>query len=270
MHASDNIGLTDFLVLVFKFLKRNILILGLATIVGFTIGSIYTYNKPSYFYSEMVGFSNVIEKTPLLEILAPLTTLVDEKNYAELSTKLEITEEKASKIRVLTFADSKHTKTSHAPEITDKKLGKLIVVSTEIYDKEALEILELGISNYLNSNPYVKSSEIAELKKTENLISETSKNLHLIDSLGSSSKGEKLSIFIQEINPMDYQEAYLEMENLKISAKTLKAFTVVSGFYKLAKPANPSLLIKIAATLAFLAVGMIIVFLKELAQLAKD
>ena len=270
MNASDNIGLTDFLVLVYIFFKRNIIILGLATIIGFAIGTIYTLKKPDYYYSEMVGFSNIIKETSLLEILSPLTTLVGEKNYTELSIRLEIPLEKASQIRSLTFANSKHTKTSHAPKATDEKLGELIVVTTEVYDKEALETIEQGILNYLNSNAYIKSSKNLELQKTENLITETSKNIHLIDSLNTHSQDNNSNIYIQEINPIDYQEAYLEVENLKISAQTLKAFTVISGFYKLDKPANRSLLIKTAITLAFLTLGMVIVFLKELARLAKD
>ena len=271
MNASDNIGLTDFLVLVYKFIKRNFIIVTSFTVIGLATGGFYSNQKQDYYASEMIGFSNVIESTTLLEILSPLTTLTDEKNYDALSSKLGISVAEASQIRILQFANSKHTKTSHSPSVTDKKLGQLIVVSTEIYDQEVLIQLENGIIKYLNDNAYVKSSESLKLQKTRNLIYEISRNISLIDSLNHQPQQNSSTIYFQkEINPFDYKEALLEVENLKVEEQSLQTFTVISSFFNVNKPSNPSLLIVIISTLTFLGLGLMVVFVKELTQLAKE
>jgi len=271
MNPSDNIGLTDFLVIVFKFCKRNFIIVTSITLIGLAIGIFYSSQKQEYYLSEMIGFSNIVDNTALLEILTPLSTLTDEGNYDELSSKLGISTEEASQIRVLKFANSKHTKTSHSPSVTDKKLGKLIAVSIETYDRAILPKLENGISKYLNDNPYIKTLEKLELQKTENLINEISSNIALIDSLNKQPNKSNSTVSIQhEINPFNYKEALLEVETLKVDIQTLRVFTVVSSFYKVQKTSNKSILITIAATLAFFVMGLMIVFIQELAQLARE
>jgi len=271
MNPSDNIGLTDFLVLAYKFFKRNLIIFISFTLIGLTIGIVYNLQKQDYYSSEMIGFSNIIEKTALIEILNPLTTLTDEKNYEELSTKLGLSVEEASQIRFLSFTNSRHTKTSHSPSSTDIKLGNLIVVNTEVYDKKIFPKLESGVIKYLNDNSFIKQSEKLELQKTSNLISEISSNIAVIDSINSQPSKNNSAISIQhEINPFNYKEALLELENLKVDAQTLRAFTVVSSFYTIKNPSNEPLLSTIAATLAFFVIGLMFVFVKELAQLAKD
>ena len=271
MNPSDNIGLTDFLVIVFKFCKRNFIIVTSITLIGLAIGIFYSSQKQEYYLSEMIGFSNIVDNTALLEILTPLSTLTAEENYDELSSKLGISTEEASQIRLLKFANSKHTKTSHAPSVTDKKLGRLIAVSIETYDRTILPKLENGISKFLNDNAYVKSSEILELQKTRNLIFEISKNIALFDSLNNQSYDINSNVFIQkEINPLNYKEALLDVENLKIKVQILQPFTIISNFYKVNKPANRSRLITIAITLAFFGLSLMIVFLKELNQLARE
>lgn len=270
MNPSDTIGLTEFLVLVYNFIKRNFIILSIFTLIGFVVGMSYTYKKPNYYTSELVGFSNVIEKTTLLEILTPLTTLTAEKNYDALSTKLGITKEDAAQIRNLEFTNSKHTKTSHAPTATDKKLGELILTRVEIYDQNSLANIENGISNYISQNNYVKSLENLEKQKNKNLITEISNNLALIDSINHSINQPKNTLSILPgVNPFNYKEALLELEELKMAAQTTASFTIVSRFYTVKNPSNKNMLIIIAATVAFFVMGLIIVFIKELAMLSK-
>ena len=273
MNPSDNIGLTDFLVLVYKFFKRNFLIISSVTIIGLVIGLVYTNQKQNYYSSEMIGFSHVIENTTLLEVLAPLTTLSKENNYEELSSILGISISEASQIRLLNFANSRHTVTSHAPSVTDKSLGKLIVVYTEVYDQKVLSKLEEGINTFLASNEYLSKTLNSDLTKSQNLIDKISKNILFTDSLNrkglQNSSNSKISIQ-GKTNPVNYNEALIQVENLKIRSQVLQPFTTVSSFYKVKQRSNKPILIIITATIAFFSLSLLIVFVKELAQLAKD
>ncbi len=272
MNPSDNIGLTDFLVLVYRFLIRNLLIIGLTTLLGVAIGFSYSFQKKSYFYSELIGFSNILEKTTLMELLSPLSSLVKEKNYTEIATKLGITQSEAMLIRSLEFQESRHLKTSNAPKLTDTKLGELVLVKVEVYDQEIYPKLSAGLSFYLKNNPYIANLVVLEINKTKALINRGSNYLTTLDSLSLNKeqayKNEKITIS-NKPSPVDYNEAALEIEDLKISEKTLQAFTVVSEFYHARKPANKTLIIITAITMAFFFLSLLVVFVRELASLAK-
>lgn len=272
MNQSDNVGLTDFLVIVYAFLKRNLLILFSFIFIGLGIGITYSYLKPNYYSSELIGYSGVVSKTTLLEILNPLTSLVNEKNYEEVSRKLNISMDEAKSIRSLEFVQSKHTKTSNTPA-TDQKLGELILIKTEIYNQQILSNLEIGISNYISSNPHVSKTLNLELRKVNTLIKEVSDNINTLDSLNYSSNsnqyGSALTIKGQ-INPVNYNEALIFIQDLKNTVEALEPFTVVSSFYTLNKPANKSLIIVSGITVAFLILGFLVVFVKELAVLSSE
>jgi hypothetical protein len=270
MDSSDNIGLTEFLVLVYQFLKRNLLIIAITTVFGVALGFLYTSQKSKYYETELVGFSNVIDKTTLLEIANPLTALVEQKNFTELAIKLGITPEEASQIRALEFTESRHLVTSHAPKTTDQKLGELIIIKAAIYDQQIIKTLSSGIVYYLENNPLVSKTNQLMIRKNQTLITEMTRNIALIDSLNRSlltQNGTAVS-FQQSQNPISHGEALLMLEDLKITASTLAPFTIASPFYKASKPANKNLLIMAVITMTFFMLSLLIVFIKELAKLA--
>jgi hypothetical protein len=271
MNPSDDIGLTDFLVLIYKFLKRNILIIGLTTIVGFGISIIYAKQKPKYYSSELVGLSNLINKTILLELFNPITILIEEENYPEISNKLGITEKEAANIRSIEFRESRHLVTSHSPDVTDKKLGELILVKVMVYDKSTLPPLEKGITAYVENNSFITYTRKLELQKTNTLISEITQNLNVIDSINKvqiKSKTQSSISISGTINPVNYNETAELLGELRLYKKTLKPFTIVSGFYTAKSPSNKILMIIAAITFAFFSLSLIFVFIKELATLA--
>ncbi len=272
MNSSDNVGLTDFLIIVYAFLKRNFILLFAFLIVGAGIGTAYSYLKPNYYYSELIGYSNVVDKTTLLEILNPLTALVEEKNYDEISKMLGINVAEAKNIRLLEFAQSKHTKTSNTPA-TDQKLGALILVKTEVYDRVVLPKLETGILKFMSSNPYVSKTLKLELRKSNTLISEVTDNIRVLDSLNfdTNPNSYKSTLTIKgQLNPVNYNEALTFVQDLKNHVDLLEPFTVVSSFYNLNKPANKNLIVVTGITVSFLILGFLFVFVKELAVLSSQ
>lgn len=273
MNPSDDIGLTDFFVLVYRFFLKNILLISIMTVMGFGIGFFYAKQKPKYFSSELVGFSNLIKQTTLLELLSPISTLAEEKNYSEIAAKLRITEEEAAHIRSIEFAKSRHLTTSNSPELTDKKLGELILINVMVYDQTILPSLETGITSFIKDNPFVSEIEKLEFKKTNTLISDISRNLRVTDSirLSQTKTHSKSAISISEsFNPTSYNETAELLSELRLYKNTLQPFTIVSGFYTTKKLSNKTVMIVTAITLVFFTLSLIIVFIRELARLAKE
>ena len=215
MNPSDDIGLTDFIVLIYKFFKRNILLISIFTIIGLILGFTYNHFSRKYYASEMVGYSDLVEKSIVLEILAPLNKLAEEKNYDELSKKLNIPVNVTTSIRSIDFATSKHNKTSNNPNLTDKKLGELILTSITTYDKEYLPEIESGIINFINQNRYLQNTQKIEAKKTKQLIIQISDKIESFDTAKTHPPKSTMVNISPAQNPSDFIDSYEHLEKLK-------------------------------------------------------
>ncbi len=271
MNPADNIGLTDFLVLVYRFFIRNFKILAASIILGLCIGGVYSYQKKTYYTSELIGFSPVINENTLLEILGPLKILSEEKNYTELSRLLNITEQEASDIRTLNFAESRHLKTSNAPNLTDKKLNNLVLVQLDTYNQGIYQPLAKGLQYYLNNNAFITSRLKLEKQKKQALIVAGKNYLQKLDSSQVFTQANTSKVTISnQTSPVDYNMAQTQLENLKIDYETLNSFTIVLDFFNAKKPSNQYIFITSAIFISFLMGGLLLSFLLELRQLARD
>lgn len=275
MHPSDNIGLTDFFVLVFKFCKRNLALIVIFTVIGLLLGYSYNYFSKKYYLSEMVGYSNLVEKNIVLEILAPLNKFAEEKNFTELSKSLNISEEAAAAIRSIEFATSKHNKTSNNPKLTDQKLGELILTTVTVYDQDKLPEIENGIVNFMESNSYLKEKAGIEKKKTTKLIQNITGKIESLDAIYNQSNQASKSSSSPTINvtssqsPTDFVESYEYLEGLKSKAENIHSFQIVSHFYYLSKPNNKRLLAISGLGVVFFISGLLLALLREIAVLSK-
>jgi hypothetical protein len=268
MKIDNTIGLTDFFVMVYVFIRKHFILLALSTVLGLGLGIGYATYKTKYYYSELSGYSIVTPKANLLEILSPLTSLTDEKNYLELSRLLEITEEQASSLRQLEFTSSRHVKTTTNPKVNDELFGEIILVKVETYNQAFLPQIEQGLKNYLGNNAYVQQQVKLKTMANQQIIHSFYDNLDQVDSLRTAPNQGAISITNLR-DPKHFAEAVEYVENLKAETQTLEAFTIVSSFYNLQKPANKNLLISAAATVVFMLLGLFLALFKEVAQLSK-
>ena len=271
MNPSDNIGLTDFLVLIYKFLKRHFVALIGFTLIGFSLGFIYTQTKPAYYYSELTGFSAIVEKSTILEIVSPLTLFAEEKNYTELGKALNITPEEAATIRTIEFTTSRHVKTTTNPDKNDELFGELIITQITVYSQELLPKIQTGIIHFLNTNTYLHATVQSTKQINKSVIEKAYRKFQLHDTLTINQNQQTEKIAINQIStfPFSYVEAMEYIEKLKEDNLSLQAFSVVNDFYLLKKPSNRNKLIITGLTVAFTLLGLIFVFIRELAALAK-
>lgn len=271
MKIDDTIGLTDFFVLVYNFIKHHLKTILVFTTLGALIGGGYSYQKENYYYSELSGYSLVVPKANILEVFSPLTVFTDEKNYEELSKALNLSIEEATNLRVLEFAPSKHIKTSNNPKVTDDILGEIIIVKVETYDKKMLPKLESGLLYFLSTNTYLNQNLKAKKEANSRVVTHFYTELDQSDSLRYKNHGNNSGISIMNTpDPKHFVEALEYIESIKMDNNTLASFTVVSSFYNLKKPANKTLLITIAATLFFFILGLFFALTNELAKIASS
>lgn len=269
MNPSDDIGLTDFFVLIYKFFKRNIILISLFTVIGLVLGFTYNHFSPKYYSSEMVGYSDLVEKNIILEILSPLNKLAEEKNYNELAIMLNIPVDITTSIRSIDFATSKHNKTSNNPSLTDQKLGELILTSITTYNKDYLPEIESGIINFINQNSYLQNTQKIEAQKNKQLISKISDKIESFDTAQVHLQKSTMVNVSSAQNPSDFIDSYVHLEKLKSKNSNLKLFHIVSHFYNLSKPSNKSTLAFTGLGVVFFVSGLLIALFKEVIVLSK-
>lgn len=278
MSPTDTIGITEFMILVYKFCKRNFLLIIGFTILGGALGFTYNKLKPEYYNSEMLGYSELATKSTVLEVLAPLTLFAEEKNYDQLANTLGLSVEEASQIRSIEFLDSKHTKTSNNPSSSNRGIGNLILTSVMVYDQNILPKVETGLVNYIENNPYLLEKKQMELTSTQVLIQEITERLETLDSLNmismqalntSPQEASQLVNVTTEQSPVGFIESLKYVEYLRNRLTTLTGYTVVNSFYTVSKPSNKNIIILTGLTIAFLIVGVILSLIREVVRIAQ-
>lgn len=267
MHPNDTIGLTEFLVLVYSFLRKNLLLIAGLTILGFGMGYAYNSTAKPYYYSEMTGSSEVGSKAIILETLFPLSSLANEKNYTELSQLLSITEEEATTIRSIEFASSKQAKTNHTGKGAD--LGEMVLIKVTVYDQTHFNAIEKGITHYLSSNEFLANKMILELESAKRLSLQIENRIQLMDSIALESLNSNKAIGFATNNSSDIIESYKYLNFLKLKIENMEVFTVINGFYRLDKPANKKGMILSALTAAFFLLSILIAFSREIIRLSR-
>ncbi len=97
------VWLFNLLILFALFIKRNVILLSLATVVGVVIGAVSDFYQKSYYTSTMVVEPNFNTSTQLIEYIKLCSQLARSRDSVALSEILEISPSEASKIRSITI-----------------------------------------------------------------------------------------------------------------------------------------------------------------------
>jgi len=97
----EDISLGELLLEILRFLRRNILILSVALVIGALLGSILENNRASRYESDLVLCSDLVENDRLKEILGELSRAVIDRNYDYLSQLSGMNASELSKLKSL-------------------------------------------------------------------------------------------------------------------------------------------------------------------------
>ena len=192
-----------YFIVLLLFIRKNILILGVATILGIVLGYVLDLNKQPTYKSELSVKTNYGSASLLYKKMDMLNTLLNKGDFDKIAELLYLTPEKASKLvsfvvepieqekntkqmydRYMRVTDTTYTKEFAFEDfvqrvsITDLKHHKITIKT-----KEALDLnLSKGIEGLLETKYYLKlQKERVESHKEEMLL--YTKTFSQVDSI---------------------------------------------------------------------------------------
>ena len=232
-NRNDEIDLIEVFFNVFKFFKRNILILIVSTAVGAALGYSYKFISKEYYKSEMLMESYTISEELRTNYIKQFQNLLDDKNYETLSAKSGLKIEDLKMIKRISFETDGNK--------TDEDI---LFVNTQVWDTSVLPKLAEGIQSFMNSFPYVNDeialfkensqSFINDIEKYKENISSLISNVDVfvIDSVISTrnyyiNELSKNEFFHNEVIDLIKEKQKIEKElNYALPFRVIKDFTV--------------------------------------------
>ncbi|NJN43080.1 MAG: hypothetical protein HC811_13480 [Flammeovirgaceae bacterium] len=147
--SNDEIDLMELLVKSVLIVKRNLLQIVLFFVMGTVIGFAYAMLADKTYESKMLISSDILTESFAAKLSENIETLIDEKNYIEISKKLSIDPSEAkdfSKIEIESLKDKT------LPEEDD---NNYFLVKIEVENEALLSKLQMGIIHYLENNEFV-------------------------------------------------------------------------------------------------------------------
>lgn len=273
MEENNTVGLTDFFVIIYRFCQKHLAVILITTLLGTALGVVYTKLKPSYYKSELAGYSDVVSKEALLEIFSPLSHLIEEKNYAGFAKITGLTESESKEIKQISFITSRHIKTSNSPATSDLFMQKNLVCQVSVYNQEVYPKLEAGIKQFLNQNKYLKTTTQLEKDKLQSLLDDIIQKQNQISYKDSILTQVILSNQVDvQVNSSINNSSYIELITMKRKIQhqlnDFSLFHIVSPFYEVQKPSNKNTMIIVGLSAVFLIIGLGIAFIREISSLA--
>lgn len=203
------VGLFNILILFALFVKRNIILLSLAAVVGLFIGFVSDYYQKSYFTSTMVVEPNFNTSTQLIEYIKLCSQLTRSRDSVALSQILEISSSDASKIRDISIEAKNNNNTrlklfndfvEEADSTTLKNVTyqefeenltmsdyEHFIIVMDAKDKSVFKKVEKKIIN-IPLSPFTISIKETELQNLTLQANNLEKSIEKIDSLRADYK----------------------------------------------------------------------------------
>jgi subunit length determinant Wzz-like protein len=172
---NDEIDLIEVFFNIYKFFKKNILILITSVIIGTALGYSYTFFAKEYYKSEMLTESYTISEELRINYIKQFQSLLDDKNYEILKSKTGLEVGDLKKIKEISFETDGNNKDEN-----------ILFIRSMVWDTTVLPKLAEGIQSYMNSFPYVKDEIELFNEKNESLINDI--NVFIIDSINPSER----------------------------------------------------------------------------------
>ncbi len=225
------------LILLALFIKRNIIILTIATIVGFGLGFVSDIFQKNYYTSIMVVEPNFNTATQLIENIKLYSQLTRSNDSSALAEIFDISKSDAAKIlsinieaknnnniRLKLFDDFvKEADSATLKNITFENFEKNLVISDyeqfyivlDARDKSVFKKVEKNILN-LPLTPYVQSLKATELANLDLQAKSFERLLEKIDSLRQDYKKIMLEEDLKSNRPLGSGTTfYMGTENLR-------------------------------------------------------
>jgi len=218
---NDEIDLVEVFFSIFKFIKKNIVILVISGILGATIGFSSKFFTKEYFKSEMIIESYTISEELRINYINQFNNLLEDKSYEYLSENSSLSIEELMLIK----------KISAKPDgnIIDEEI---LFINIVVWDYSVLPKIAEGLQSYMNSFTYVKNEIELFKENSKSLIRDIEK--YVIDSINPSNRNyyvnnitKKDKFFHNEVLDLLREKIQLEKElNYALPFRIIQDFTI--------------------------------------------
>ncbi len=215
-------------------------------IIGALLGIGLAFIIPPYYKVRMSISSSYVSGFFLEQYIYNLQFAIDDKNYALLGQKLNLSEEKAEYVKSIqpyyfnTINEYNDTIYSES----------FYFITAHIYNKEFIGDFQEGLMDYLKNNPFVKSKSETKKDRYTKIIARIEEDIQAIDSLlvkinkniGASTSNQTL-ILGDPINPTELlsEKDRLYNQLLKYNGElaNIDDIKLIQSFDKIIKPFFP-------------------------------
>jgi small basic protein len=273
----DEIDLLELLAKIVITIKSNILSIIIAFVIGSILGLCYYQFVPKTYESQMLISSDILTESYSKALVEDINKLVKEKSFTTISTKLNISEQEASKLGKLGIKNG--LEKSDGIKEEDKNYLQINVQSS---DNTIWSNLQNGLINFLESNDYAKIRIDQKRKYYVQIIQRI--DIELVDlaelknniSSGKMSQSSKDNLILFDPTTVNTKILELNKEkiNLQNELETVNGVQLVEGFTVFEKPVSPKLSISLVAgaSVGLFFVALIIAFksLRKIVRLSEE
>lgn len=240
---ADEIDLTDLLVKVALFFKKNRVTFITFFFGGILLGVVYYWLSPRAYESKMVVQSDILTEVYGKGIIESLENTIIDRNYKILAERLGLSLDEARDITRIEFEGMKQ-------EGQTKDMDKTIfVITVQVESPELLPKLQQGILTYFRTNDFVKVRVKQREATYARLIDKIQKEINSLDSLKSQILRKKTvssgGMETMLVDPANIYSTIIQLNkeqlNYKNALELVDSIQLVEGFTVFEKPASPKL-----------------------------
>jgi len=270
---SDEIDISELLAKGLQGLKNNYKSFLKAITGGIVLGYLIFLFAPKRFESKMLISSDILTESYSKTIIEDLEQLIDEKNYIQLTNRLNLTEDQAAALRkieinaVLEKADVEENQKTY------------LTITCRSKDNTIWPALQKGLVSFFEENDFVKIRVDHRKKYNTQIIEKIDKELNDLNDLklrimeGKITQATKDNLVL--FDPTTINSKILDLNKEKIhlqnGLEVINSIQVVESFTPFEKPVAPKFSISIisGAALGFIVVIMTL-FLNALNGMIKS
>lgn len=249
------------------FFIRHFIVLSLVTILGGSIGILYTRFEKPYYLTNMTARSNIVPNSSLISYINRLHELSMVNDTIGLSRQLKLDTSITKNIKDIQaywlidknndgIADEIDFNNQFDPDTTKlaRKIGDRFYILMSIYDNTIIDSVNKGIRYYINTNQYITERKIDKETRLKEMLLTYNKELKDLDSLKrfeyfELQRKNEMSLNIKEfvLNLDEKKEARLlytnvlelaaQIRNIKTELRLeMEPITIIDNFVPTNRP----------------------------------
>ena len=249
---NEEIDLIKVFISIYKFLRKNVLILFISGIIGGFLGYSTKFFVQKIYTSSMLIESYTLKDDVIIEHMNNINSIIKDKNYKYLSELLEIDSDQLIKIEANKLEHSKYKETNYIKVVVETK-------NNTIY-----KTLSKSLLNYLAKSIYIKDQIKIFRDQNEYLINKLDNQIQLLEEMDTIKKSE-INIYNNKTS-FHNNLIYLVKERQEIQKQLTFAspFRVISDFVIFLNPKNKTVTYSFLGALSLSFLSLLILLFKKI------